>query len=44
MKALLQVREPLYEKAADAIVHTSHLDHDEVADLILREIDKLKKG
>jgi shikimate kinase len=43
MKELLQVRVPLYEKAADTIVDTSYLNHDAVADLILRELEQLKE-
>jgi shikimate kinase len=43
IKELLQTRRPLYEKAADITVDTSHLGHDEVAELILRRLDELRK-
>ena len=36
---LLKERAPLYAKAADLRVHTTQATHDEVADLILQEIE-----
>ena len=38
---LLRVRAPLYRAAADIRLDTSRLTHDEVADAILRSIEKL---
>jgi shikimate kinase len=38
---LLRVRDPLYRAAADIRLDTSRLTHDEVADTILRTIEKL---
>jgi len=37
---MLQKRTPLYEKAADVRVETTKLTHDEVADIILAEVEK----
>jgi shikimate kinase len=41
MVELLRVREPLYREAADVRVETSRLTHDEVADAILKNLEKL---
>jgi shikimate kinase len=38
---LLRVRDPLYRVAADVRLDTSRLTHDEVADAILKSIEKL---
>ena len=38
---LFRKREPLYREAADVRLDTSHLTHDEVADAILKSIEKL---
>ena len=38
---LLRIREPLYREAADVRLDTSSLTHDEVADAILKSIEKL---
>lgn len=38
-RLLLEARKPIYAAAADARIDTSNLTHDEVADLILRQID-----
>jgi shikimate kinase len=38
---LLRMREPLYRAAADVRLDTSRLTHDEVADAILKSIEKL---
>lgn len=38
---LLRARAPLYREAADVRVDTSRLTHDEVADAILKSIEKL---
>jgi shikimate kinase len=38
---LLRKREPLYREAADVRLDTSRLTHDEVADAILKSIEKL---
>lgn len=38
---LLRVRDPLYRAAADVRLDTSRLTHDEVADAILKSIEKL---
>jgi shikimate kinase len=38
---LLRVREPLYRAAADVRLDTSRLTHDEVADAILKSIERL---
>lgn len=38
---LLRVRDPLYHAAADVRLDTSRLRHDEVADAILKSIEKL---
>jgi shikimate kinase len=38
---LLRVRDPLYRAAADLRVDTSRLTHDEVADAIMKGIEKL---
>jgi shikimate kinase len=37
---MLQKRTPLYEKAADLRIETTKLTHDEVADIILGEVEK----
>jgi shikimate kinase len=37
---MLQKRTPLYEKAADVRIETTKLTHDEVADIILAEVEK----
>jgi shikimate kinase len=37
---MLQERTPLYEKAADLRIETTKLTHDEVADIILAEVEK----
>ena len=37
---MLQKRTPLYEKAADLRIETTKLTHDEVADMILSEVEK----
>ena len=37
---MLQTRTPLYEKAADLRIETTKLTHDEVADIILAEVEK----
>jgi shikimate kinase len=38
---LLRVREPLYREAADVRLDTSRLTHDEVAEAILKSLEKL---
>ncbi|CAN5451164.1 shikimate kinase [soil metagenome] len=40
---LLRVRQPLYQSAADVTVDTSALTHDEVADKILSQTEKLRR-
>ena len=40
MAELLRVRDPLYRAAADVRLDTSRLTHDQVADAILRSIEK----
>ena len=44
MKQLLERRLPLYEEIADLRIDTSHLNHDEVCDLILQSIAAPKHG
>src|ERR1700704_4789328 len=39
---MLQKRTPLYEKVADLRIETTKLTHDEVADMILSEVEKGK--
>jgi shikimate kinase len=39
---MLQKRTPLYEKAADLRIETTKLTHDEVADIILADVEKRK--
>jgi shikimate kinase len=41
LEELLRVRDPLYRAAADVRLDTSRLTHDEVADAILKGIEKL---
>ena len=38
---LLRKREPLYQSAADFEIDTSNLDHDQVADIIVRTMEQL---
>jgi shikimate kinase len=40
LSAMLHKRTPLYEKAADLRIETTKLTHDEVADIILTEVEK----
>ena len=41
LRELLRVRGPLYGAAADVRLDTSRLTHDEVADEVLKRIEKL---
>jgi shikimate kinase len=41
MLELLRAREPLYREAADVRLDTSRLQHEEVADAILRRLEKV---
>jgi shikimate kinase len=40
METLLRERMPIYERAADLRVDTSTMNHDEVADCILKRIEE----
>ena len=40
LTTILAARRSLYERAADLRIDTTHRDHDEVADLILSEIER----
>ena len=40
LSEMLQKRTPLYEKAADLRIETTKLTHDEVADIILADVEK----
>ncbi|MBA2622747.1 MAG: shikimate kinase [Chthoniobacterales bacterium] len=42
LSAMLKQREPLYRAAADFTIDTSVLRHDEVADIILRQLQPLR--